>query len=178
MTRYVAFLRAINVGGHVVKMEVLRKLFESMNFARVETYIASGNVIFESQAGKTSALEKKIEDQLKSALGYQVGTYLRSMKEVIGIVEAIPFEPPEIERAPTLQVGFVRAALNTDEQKLISSLNDHVHQFRFGAREVFWLCNTKMSESPIRGDLGARRLLSQATFRNINTVRKIATKYS
>ena len=53
MTRYVAFLRAINVGGHVVKMEALRKLFESMGFQRVETYIASGNVIFDSEARKT-----------------------------------------------------------------------------------------------------------------------------
>lgn len=48
MTRYFAFLRAINVGGHVVKMDRLRQVFESLAFSNVETFIASGNVIFES----------------------------------------------------------------------------------------------------------------------------------
>jgi len=48
MTRYIAFLRAINVGGHTVKMEHLRGIFESMGFSNVETFIASGNVIFAS----------------------------------------------------------------------------------------------------------------------------------
>ena len=127
---------------------------------------------------RPSALEKKIEDQLKTALGYEVGTFLRSIHELTTLVETIPFEAVEIERAQTLQVGFVREGLSAEEQKLVSSLNDHVHQFRFGAREVFWLCNTKMSESPIKGDLRARKILNQGTFRNINTVRKIAAKYS
>ena len=117
MTRYVAFLRAINVGGHVVKMEALRKLFESMGFQRVETYIASGNVIFDSEARKTSSLEKKIEDQLKTALGYEVGTFLRSIHELTTLVETIPFVAGEIEGAPSLQVGFVRDGLSAEEQE-------------------------------------------------------------
>ena len=49
MTRYFTFLRAINVGGHTVKMDVLRQLFESLGFSNVETFIASGNVIFEAK---------------------------------------------------------------------------------------------------------------------------------
>ena len=135
MPRYVAFLRAINVGGHVVKMADLRKIFESIGFSAVETFIASGNVIFESQARKTSALENKIEDQLKAALGYQVGTFLRSIPELAEIIEKNPFQTAEIERAPTLQVGFVRDPLNLEERTLVSSLNDEVHEFRFGKRE-------------------------------------------
>ena len=59
MTRYIAFLRAINVGGHVVKMDALRRLFESLGFSNVETFIASGNVLFETNLN--SDLEKKIE---------------------------------------------------------------------------------------------------------------------
>jgi uncharacterized protein (DUF1697 family) len=47
--RLIAFLRAINVGGHVVKMEALRRIFESLDFADVETFIASGNVIFSAR---------------------------------------------------------------------------------------------------------------------------------
>ncbi len=49
MTKYIAFLRAINIGGHNVKMDVLRQLFESLEFSNVKTFIASGNIIFESK---------------------------------------------------------------------------------------------------------------------------------
>ena len=69
MPRYVAFLRAINVGGHTVKMEDLRRLFETMGFANVETFIASGNVIFESKSKNTQAMERKIENHLRESLG-------------------------------------------------------------------------------------------------------------
>ena len=54
MTRYIAFLRAINVGGHTVKMAELKRLFEALGFTNVETFIASGNVIFDSSAKKDS----------------------------------------------------------------------------------------------------------------------------
>ena len=57
MPRFVAFLLAINVGkGHVVKMDSLRRAFESLGFSKVETFIASGNVIFDTGAGNPKAL--------------------------------------------------------------------------------------------------------------------------
>src|SRR5918993_4656593 len=83
--KYVAFLRAINVGGHIVKMDLLRSLFESMGFANVETFIASGNVIFDSKTKSTAALEKKIEKQLHAALGYEVKTFLRTLNEIADV---------------------------------------------------------------------------------------------
>jgi uncharacterized protein (DUF1697 family) len=61
MPRYVAFLRAINVGGHIVKMDYLRSLFEELGFTNVETFIASGNVVFDSSYKNPASLEKKIE---------------------------------------------------------------------------------------------------------------------
>ena len=69
MPKFVAFLRAINVGGHLVKMDQLRSLLEELGFVNVETFIASGNVIFESRAGATAPLERKIERVLRDGLG-------------------------------------------------------------------------------------------------------------
>jgi uncharacterized protein (DUF1697 family) len=57
MSRYIAFLRAINVGGHTVKMDILRQQFEALGFSNVETFIASGNVIFETMAKNGRTLE-------------------------------------------------------------------------------------------------------------------------
>ena len=59
MTRLIAFLRAINVGGHTVKMDHLRQLFESLGFSGVETFIASGNVVFETNARNTGRWKRK-----------------------------------------------------------------------------------------------------------------------
>ncbi len=72
--RYIALLRAINVGGRGLKMTALRALFEAMKFEDVETFIASGNVIFRSKADPAK-LETQIEKRLEKTLGYRV-TYI------------------------------------------------------------------------------------------------------
>jgi uncharacterized protein (DUF1697 family) len=59
MPKYIAFLRAINVGGHIVKMKDLRELFGSLGFTGVETVLASGNVVFETRAGATTCPEEE-----------------------------------------------------------------------------------------------------------------------
>ena len=69
MSKHIAFLRAINVGGHNVKMDHLRQLFESLGFSNVETFITSGNVIFDTKAVNVKALEKKIEACLHETPG-------------------------------------------------------------------------------------------------------------
>src|SRR2546423_13547575 len=89
--RLIAFLRAINVGGHTVKMEELRRLFEALGLASVETFIASGNVIFEAPGEKMQALEKRIERHLRESLGYEVATFIRSASELTEIAGYQPF---------------------------------------------------------------------------------------
>src|SRR5580765_8114539 len=86
MTRLVAFLRAINVGGHTVEMVKLKKLFEQLAFSGVETFIASGNVIFDAPKATPAALEKKIAAHLEKALGYEVGTFLRTPVELAAVL--------------------------------------------------------------------------------------------
>jgi uncharacterized protein (DUF1697 family) len=79
VARSVAFLRAINVGGHTVKMADLRRSFEALGFGGVATHIASGNVIFETDAGDPAALEDRIEKALQTDLGYRVDTFVRGV---------------------------------------------------------------------------------------------------
>ncbi len=90
MRRYVAFLRAINVGKHQVKMEELRRYFEPLEFSNVSTFIASGNVIFEAHE-PADELEGRIEQHLEQCLGYAVGTFIRDESEIKAIAEHDPF---------------------------------------------------------------------------------------
>src|SRR3712207_3124941 len=111
MPRFIALLRAINVGGHTVKMDHLRELFASLGFSNVETFIASGNVIFESPNTDAQALERQIERHLRQALGYDVATFIRSTSELRAIADHRPFAAAELDAAGhTLYIAFLPAA--------------------------------------------------------------------
>jgi uncharacterized protein (DUF1697 family) len=179
MPKYIAFLRAINVGGHTVKMDYLRNLFTGLGFRNVETFIASGNVIFDSAAKSSRALEKKIESCLLTALGYEVATFIRSTAELADIAQHKPFSDSELSAAAhALYIGFMASEPSDTAKKKLLSLTTKVDDFRLNGREVYWLCRTKFSDSQISGALLAKTLGMPATLRNSTTVKKMAAKYS
>jgi uncharacterized protein (DUF1697 family) len=81
--RYIAFLRGINVGGSkVIKMEALAAAFTSAGFRNVRTYIASGNVFFDSGSSDRNALTKKIEKTLTAKFGHEIAVALFTLSEL------------------------------------------------------------------------------------------------
>lgn len=178
MPKYVAFLRAINVGGHVVKMDYLRELFTGVGLAKVETFIASGNVIFDSKARNGAVLEKKIEGHLEQSLGYAVTTFLRTTAELAAVANYNPFTDTEVSAAGnTLFVAFVRSGPSVEVKKKLLSLASKVDDFHINDREVYWLYRRSAGESKFYGPLLEKSLGMQATVRNMTTVRKIVAKY-
>jgi uncharacterized protein (DUF1697 family) len=179
MPRYVAFLRAINVGGRVVKMDRLRTLFAAMGLDDVETFIASGNVIFDSASKAPRALEQRIEEQLRQALGYEVATFLRSAAELAAVAAYQPFGAAEqLPAGHGLWVGFLKAPPSDDVREKVLRLRTATDDFHVHGREVYWACRTKFSESTISGALLERALAAPMTMRNVTTVRKLATRYA
>jgi len=177
MPRYIAFLRAINVGGHTVKMEALQALFESLGHSRVETFIASGNVIFETKSGNTQALQKRIEDLLRKSLGYDVATFIRTDAEVANIAGYRPFVDSALKSARALNVAFLDGPLPGEAQKALMRLKTNVDDFHVHGREAYWLCRKKQSESAFSNAVFERALKIQTTFRGFNTVVRLAAKY-
>src|SRR3982751_3388903 len=93
MIKYIAFLRGINVGGHhIVKMEDLRRIFASMRFENVKTFIQSGNVIFETTETNPDALAEKIGRELQKAFGFEIRTMPRALVELEEIAARNPFK--------------------------------------------------------------------------------------
>ena len=90
MTRYAAFLRGVNLGKRTVKSAELKAAFEAMGFTNVKTLLASGNVLFDAKTSK--GLQGKIEAGLEAQFGFGVGTVLRSVDELKGLVDADPFK--------------------------------------------------------------------------------------
>lgn len=179
MQYYIALLRGINVGGHNVKMDHLRKLFEELELANVATFIASGNVIFESSAKKTETLERKIEKHLKESLGYEVATFIRSAAELSAVASYKPFPPAQLDlQGSSLYVTFFHEAPGAEVRKRVLALRSDVDDFHFNGRELYWWCRSKFSESPLfTGTQFEKALATVGTMRNITTVRKLAAKY-
>ena len=178
MKKYIAFLRAINVGGHNVKMDYLRSLFDEMKFKNTETFIASGNVIFENEEPDRSRLEDKIEKYLFKALGYEVATFIRTPDELGQIVNYKPFNAKKYEKAVSNNIGFIKQPLNKDSINILKSLESEIDDFESHQSEVYWLCKTGQSKSAFSGNLFERKLKSQITFRGVKTLQKLLLKFS
>jgi uncharacterized protein (DUF1697 family) len=177
MTRYVALLRAINVGGHTVKMDVLRKHFSRMGFTNVETFIASGNVIFDAKDEEPSALEERIAYELENTLGYAVATFLRTPAELAAIVRHRPFAPDVIDpEEHALYVGFLRQKPGVDTARKVVALRTAVDEFHVHRRELYWGCRGRLSDSTVSGAALERAIAMPMTMRNVTTVRKLAAK--
>lgn len=173
--RYIAFLRAINVGGHIVKMDRLRSLFEDLKLKNVETFIASGNVIFDTTSSDEAALTTRIERHLEKALGYSVATFLRTPAELHRIREYEPFAREELDRH-TLYVGLLQARPGRGAQQTLDALRTPTDELHVAGREIYWLLRSSFSQSKLSGASLENALGMPTTLRNINTVRRLAAK--
>jgi uncharacterized protein (DUF1697 family) len=178
MARYVAFLRAINVGGHVVRMEALRTLFESMGALNVATFIASGNVIFDTRRTNADVLEQSIADGLQKALGYPVATFLRTIPEIAAVAAHRPFPESEFAAGATMYVGFLKDRPGKDRLRAVTALRTDMDEFAVREREVYWLRRKAPWVSGYSGPPLEKTLASAITMRNVSTVRKLAAKYA
>jgi uncharacterized protein (DUF1697 family) len=177
MSKYIAFLRAINVGGHNVKMDHLRQLFESLGLTNVETFIASGNVIFDAKAGNVQALEKKIENKLQEELGYEAATFIRTDTELTDIAKHKPFPQSLLDTAMALNIGFLAEPLDDKTTLKLMSLQTEIDDFHVHRREIYWLCRKKQSESKISNNAIEKALGIKTTLRGVNTINKLTEKY-
>lgn len=159
-------------------MQRLRELFESLDFSRVETFIASGNVIFETRAKNVAALEMRIENSLREALGYEVATFIRTDAELEAIASYRPFPQSALESAVTLNIAFLAERLDEESKRKLMSLRSDIDDFHVHEREVYWLCRRKQSESTFSNAVLEKTLGRRSTLRGANTVKKMAAKYS
>jgi len=178
MARYVAFLRAVNVGGHLVKMEVLRRLFVKSGFASVETFIASGNVVFESSARDAAKLERAIEAALEQALGFEVATFVRTAGELASVAAREPFSRSRLDGAAAFVVGFLAAPLDRAAVERLMALRTGFDDFHVDAREIYWLSRRRQGESTFSNAAFEKAVGTRTTFRSMTTIGKMAAKYA
>ncbi len=164
MTVYVGLLRAVNVGGTgKLPMADLKKLCEAAGFTHVETYIASGNVVFESK-DSAKKVQARLEGALEAYAGKPVGVLLRTNAEMAAVLAANPF--PDAQ--PTYTVAmFLDAAPPADMLKGVTGQADE--EIRLGKREIYVHYPSGQGRSKLK-----IRAAASGTARNMNTVAKLA----
>jgi uncharacterized protein (DUF1697 family) len=164
MPRYIVLLRAVNVGGTgTLPMAKLRSMCVDAGFARVETYIASGNVVLDSKA-KPSRVKAELEARLLAFAGKPVAVVVRTATEMAAVLEGNPFR-----RAEPKYTYVVFLDRRPPRDALAHAVGRRDEEMRLGDREIFVHYPSGMGRSKLK--IPAARL---GTARNMNTVAKLA----
>jgi uncharacterized protein (DUF1697 family) len=175
MPRFVAFLRAVNVGGRVVKSDTLKKGFESAGAADPETFLASGNVIFSSKMSRGH--EAKLSTALAASLSFEVPVFVRTLEEVAVLAAHRAFPEKDVARFPTYLVGFLSKELDAAGVERLSALESPEDRFHVRGRDFWWLSKHHQARPAITGRQLEKALGQPTTLRNVNTVRRMAERF-
>ena len=181
MTTYLALLRGINVGSaNRIRMEDLRRFFELAGCLNVETYIQSGNVLFDS-AGDEPAIIQATESALFSGAGIRTNVVLRSAEEFRSAVSRLPFSADEIAAAAAkntegenLYLLFAAKPPAPEALENVNRLAPSSDLFRVLGRDVYLLLSQSIRASRTAAQL--QNALSPVTVRNWNTALQLLAR--
>ncbi|MCW3463053.1 DUF1697 domain-containing protein [Chitinophaga nivalis] len=174
MPRYIAFLRAINVGGNrIIKMEHLRTAMTDAGFKGIATYIQSGNVLFDSTSTNVASLTKKLEKLLHTTYGFEVPVMLRTVAEMTTVIAQTPF--PGIVPDKTLQiyVMFLSQTPPENAAALVASFQSPATTIHLMDREIYFLVRKELVQGPLDVSQLDKKLGIPGTVRNWATVNKV-----
>ena len=174
---YVAFLRAINVGGHAaVKMTDVRDAFVAAGCKNVTTVIQSGNVIFEAAASGRAALARRICQQLEPLIGKDPGVFIRTKDDLAALVAADRFKKFAREDNVKLYVAFLAGKPTRAPRLPLRDDKEHLELFATSSNDAFIVSRRKpkgfygFPNAFVEKAFGVK-----ATSRNWSTVQKIAS---
>ena len=177
MPKYAAFLRGINVSNRRAKSADLCSPLEGLGFEDVETFRASGNVVFAASREPLAKLTARMETALEASLGYDVAVFLRSAKEVREIAGHEPFPAKWVEASEgKLQISMLLKLPPAKQREAVLALATDEDRLAFGARELFWLPSGGTQGSA----LGMKKiddLVGPMTMRTQGTIEQLAAKF-
>ena len=168
----IAFLRAINVGGRTVKMESLRAVFEDEGFTSVETFIASGNVIFEAPRRSVAALEAELERAIEQRFDLYVRVFVRTPAQLEAVASAVPRHWIGNKQ---LRCNGVFLAREIDRPSLVAELEpkDEIEEVVYVKGTLLWAAQVASLTRSSMVKLSRRPEYKLMTVRNLTTTLKL-----
>ncbi|KRC62911.1 hypothetical protein ASE14_03645 [Agromyces sp. Root81] len=174
MTKWIALLRGVNVGGITIKSVELREVFDRLGFEHVRTVLASGNVAFDGAEGEASdALKSRIEQALRDRFDYEAWIVLVTREQLERVVEAFPFDASDMSRQPYVVFASDEKALD----ELVAAAGEPdpaADPISRGDGVLYWNPVTGTTlETPFAKLLGKPRYKPATTNRNLRTLHKL-----
>lgn len=174
MNTFISLLRGINVSGQkTIRMADLKNLYESLNLARVETYVQSGNVVFDSPEPDAAKLAHLIEAQIEQTFGYAVSVFLRDAHDFERIIASNPFLTQRKEDPASLHVTFLYRPPAGSKVDALTSPSNESDEFLLGEHEIFLFCPHGYGRTKLSNNFFERKLNVAATTRNWKTVKAL-----
>ncbi|WP_136480264.1 DUF1697 domain-containing protein [Cognatitamlana onchidii] len=171
MKKYVALLRGINVGGQKkVPMALLKEVLTDAGLKAVQTYIQSGNVIFESLENDKEKLQDVIYDAIKTHFGFEVPNIVFTPNHLKTIFDACPF-PEEQKENSYFMILF--KAPGVELVKSVETLSYPNETFVITKKAIYFYCSVGYGKAKLNNNFFERKLKVTATARNYKTMLKL-----
>ncbi len=169
MTTYVAMLRGVNVGGNTLKMEWLRQACEALGLRDVQTYVQSGNIVFETSLG-VSRLAQTLKTTIDAQTRQPVTVVVRTAAELAKVIAANPFLKQKGVDPAKLHVTFLDKASAKPPLERLDALAGKRDEYRLSGREIYLHCPINYGETKLSNAAIEKALAASATTRNWKTV--------
>ncbi len=172
MKTYISLLRGVNITGYnTIKMADLRRLYESLGYRDVATYIQSGNVVFKSRSKIPGAVEKKIAEAIKKKFGFGITVVVRRPGDLDAVLRKNPFVRRKGIDESKLYVAFLASEPGPARLKAMAAVAAKTKdEYRVIGREVHLCFPIRYSKAVVNNSFIEKHLNVAATTRNWNTI--------
>lgn len=175
MTRYVALIRGINIGGRkIVRMDALRALCAELGLGGARTLLQSGNLVFRSPEGDPRVLAETLAGGIERIAGFRPGVLIRTAAEWDGVLAGNPFTREAAAEPRKTAVAFLEAPPASAALAALEAAHRGPERLALQGRELYLFYPEGFGRSKLTHGLIERHLEVAATARNWNTVTKIA----
>ncbi len=174
MNKYVAFLRGINVSGtKKIKMAELREQLAEIDLVNVQTYIQSGNVVFESESEDANALADLIHDMIRDRYGFEVPTMVKTKEEIAGILEACPYLKGEEFEEKKIYFTMLGAVPEKENVEAMDVGKYAPELAEVSGANLYFYAAKGAGKAKMGNNFFESKLKVSATTRNLRTMRKM-----
>lgn len=172
MATYIALLRAVNVGGNILKMEVLRDVCTKLGFEDVRTYVQSGNVVFTSSKS-ASACTAALMKALAGTTRLPVDVMVRTPGQMKAIIAKNPFLKMKGVDTARLAVTFLSGPAPKDAAAVLSAISAGADEVHVAGTDLYLHCPSGFADTKLTNARIEKTLSLRATTRNWNTVNRL-----
>jgi uncharacterized protein (DUF1697 family) len=170
--KFTTFLRGINVGGIILKMEDVKVIFSGLGFRNITTYIQSGNIVFDSGETDKALLERKIHEAIKVKSDMDVGVFVKTGEQIRGIITNCPFGKAMDEKR--IYVTMLSCAPSKGKTAVMKTITSTEEKVILKKDTIYSYYGNGYGKSKYTNNYFEKALGVSATTRNWNTINKMS----